>query len=601
MTLPSLVVAVPLLVAVVLAALNKVLPQRLADAVAITAALGASVMCTLLYRGALSDTLVHWFGGWIPRDGVALGIAFVIDPMGAGLATLVSVLVLAALVYSAGYFEQVGTLYHSLLLVFLGAMCGFCLSGDLFNLFVFFELMSAAAFALCGYKNEDPGPVQGALNFAVVNTIGAFLVLDGLALLYAQTGALNLAQIARMVGETGPGGLLITAFVFLTAGFLVKAAIVPFHFWLADAHSVAPTPVCVLFSGVMVELGLYAVVRLYWVIFSAPFDAHEAAFRALLIGAGVLTALLGAVMCFLQRHLKRLLAFSTVSHMGVMLIGFGLLDGDGLAGLSVYAVGHALVKASLFLGAGLLLHRYGSVDELKLHGRARGVPMLAGVFLLGALGLAGLPSFGTFLGESLMSKAAEHHGYGWLSWTTMLAAAITGAAVLRVTARVFFGWGASPEDAAHEPATDDEAPETRGGRHRLPLVMLVPTVLLALAGLFSGLTPGFSAAAHWAAERTHDRPAYVARVLEGTQVPRVPAPRPEDRRELLKALMHGGMSGAIALLLATLAVSRPRRQLRGAFLLHGLRQVHSGHVGDYVAWLTVGIAVLGLSSVLLLR
>ncbi|MFC4453874.1 complex I subunit 5 family protein [Deinococcus sonorensis] len=599
MNLPPLIVAMPLLAAILLAVFTKVLRPRVADVVAIAAALGVSVMCGFLYRQSLSSPLVHWFGGWRPRGGVAVGISFVVDPAGAGLAVLVSVLMLAALVYSARYFEKVGTLYHTLMLVFLGAMCGFCLTGDLFNLFVFFELMGAAAYALCGYKTEEPGPLQGALNFAVVNTVGAFLVLDGLALLYARTGALNLAQIAQAVGDQRPDGLLITAFVLLAAGFLVKAAAVPFHFWLADAHAVAPTPVCILFSGVMVELGLYAVVRLYWVIFSAPFAGHGEALRALLITAGLLTALLGAVMCFLQRHIKRLLAFSTVSHVGIMLIGFGLLDREALAGLIVYVAGHALVKSSLFLGAGLLLHRFGSVDELKLHGRARRVPLLAGVFVLGAFGLAGLPTFGTFLGEALMSEAAEHHDYAWLSWCSMLAAALTGAAVLRMTARVFFGWGAAPDEAARPPTTEDEQRETRNDHTRLPLVMVVPTVLLAVTGLFSGLTPGAAGAAHLAAERLHDRPAYIARVLDDQPVP---PPAPATTPALTTPLLHGLASAAAALILACLALFRPRLRLPGTVRgVAELRQVHSGHIGDYVAWLTLGVAVFGVSCAVLLR
>ena len=129
------------------------------------------------------------------------------------------------------------------MLVFLAAMAGFCLSGDLFNLFVFFELMGAAAYALTGYKVEAQGPLEGALNFAVTNSVGAFLALTGLTLLYARTGALNLAQIGRALSGHPADGLVITAFVLLTAGLLIKGAVVPFHFWLDDAHAVAPTPV----------------------------------------------------------------------------------------------------------------------------------------------------------------------------------------------------------------------------------------------------------------------------------------------------------------------------------------------------------------------
>ena len=166
----------------------------------------------------------------------------------------------------------------------MAAMCGFSYAADLFNLFVFFELMSVSAFALCGLKTLEPAPLQGAYNFAVVNTVGAFMVVIGIALLYARTGALNFAQIGRSLG-THADALVLLAFLMIAVGYMVKAAIVPFHFWLVDAHAVAPTPVCVLFSGVMVELGIYAVVRVYWTIFHGTLAMHAHELRAIFLVA----------------------------------------------------------------------------------------------------------------------------------------------------------------------------------------------------------------------------------------------------------------------------------------------------------------------------
>jgi multicomponent Na+:H+ antiporter subunit D len=172
------------------------------------------------------------------------------------------------------------------------------LDGDIFNLFVFFELMSVVAYALTGYKIEEESALEGAINFGVTNSVGALFVLLGIALLYGRAGALNMAEIGRRLAAHRLDGLVICAFTFIAAGFLVKAALLPFHFWLSDAHAVAPTPVCVLFSGVMVELGLYAVVRIYWTIFSG-IPQFAAAVHGLLLGFGVATAVIGAVMCLL--------------------------------------------------------------------------------------------------------------------------------------------------------------------------------------------------------------------------------------------------------------------------------------------------------------
>ncbi|MEA2244682.1 MAG: multicomponent Na+:H+ antiporter subunit, partial [Solirubrobacteraceae bacterium] len=320
--LVSLPVAIPLLGAAVLVGSVAVSRRRFVDAWSAACAVAVTVLCAVvLSRTGGGAVLVHWFGGWQPRHGIALGISFAVDPFGAGLALFIGFLFVMAFVFSWRYFAVVGPLFHALMLVFLAAAVGFSLTGDLFNLFVFFELLSVSAYALTAYDIEEQGPLQGTLNFAVTNSIGAALVLTGIALLYARTGALNMAQIGESLAGSGPDALIVGAFTLLVVGFLVKAAVVPFHFWLADAYAVAPTPVCLLLSAAMSELGLYALARVYWTIFSGSLGDSEEALRAVLVCAGTLTAVVGAAMCFAQRHLRRMLAFATISHVGLFLIG----------------------------------------------------------------------------------------------------------------------------------------------------------------------------------------------------------------------------------------------------------------------------------------
>ena len=222
--LPVYPVIIPLFTAALVAALTRLIPRRLSQAFAIAATLATIWIDVLLLKASAVQPIVYWFGNWRPRHGIALGVSFAVDPMGAGLATFAAVLTLAALVFSSEYFDTVGGHFDALLLGFLAAMSGFCLTGDVFNMFVFFELMSAAAFALCAYKTDDPGSLQGAFNFAVTNTIAAYFVLTGIGVLYARTGALNMAQMGRAL-STGPlDSLVLIGFVFLVCGYLVKGS-----------------------------------------------------------------------------------------------------------------------------------------------------------------------------------------------------------------------------------------------------------------------------------------------------------------------------------------------------------------------------------------
>ncbi len=595
---PPIPVALPLVAAAVLAALNRHIPRGIAFAISIATVAAAGAMAAVLLFQTGGGPLVYWFGAWVPRGHVPFGVAFVIDRAGASLVLLTSILTTAALLFSTAYFDTVGTLYHVLMLVFVGAMSGFAETGDLFNLFVFFELMGAAAYPLCGYKSEEPGPLQGALNFAVTNTIGAFLVMLGIALLYGRTGALNMAQIGRVLARDS-SALPAVALALIVAGFFVKAAILPFHFWLADAHAVAPAPVCVLLSGVMVELGLYAVARTYWTIFSGVFSTHQGEVRGLFAAFGAATALIAAVLCFAQRNFKRLLAFSTISHMGIMLLGVAQLTPLGLAGAFVYGVGHAFAKGALFLGAGILLHRKRTVDEIDLASGARRMRWTGALILTGAAALSGLPPFATFRGEILMSQSAQAIGCGWMQWVVIAAAAITAAAVVRFAGRVFLGLG----PAAEEPGTSgprlSESPDTSSGHGHVPLGMALPAfVLIGLSGL-AGCWPGMASSALAAALRFVNRPQYSAHVLDGLSFP-APAvpPLPLSPADYVR----GFALLTIALLIALAALCSTRaRKIFGDFPLFArpvcyLRNLHSGILPDYVVWTVTGAAILSATA-----
>ena len=369
-TLATLLVVGPLLAGALIAGASVIgIGSRLADPVALAVALAVTAGAVRLAIAAGDGTRVVWQGGWVPEDGQPLGVALVADRPALLMVCLVGLLTVAALTYSWQFLAGTGASYVVLVLVFLGACSGFVLAGDVFDAFVWFELMGVAAYALTGMRIEEQRSVHGALSFGIVNTVGASLSLSGVALLYARTGQLNLAAIGETLRAGPHDHLVMVSCALLLTGVLVKMALVPFHFWTADAEAVAPTPVCVLLSGAMITVGAFAVARWWWIVFDGA--VPSAAIRHALIGFGAVTAVVGAVMCASQRHLKRLLAYSTIAHSGVIACGIGLLSGPGLAAAGLYAAGHACAKGALFLVTGILLNRFETLDEHELHGRGR--------------------------------------------------------------------------------------------------------------------------------------------------------------------------------------------------------------------------------------
>jgi multicomponent Na+:H+ antiporter subunit D len=579
MTLASLAIVVPLLTAALLAGTTSLRRRRVADVAALTAAAAVTGLCVALMLRASDHAVIAWLAGWHPRNGIAVGIDLYADPLSAGLAGFAALLTVAGLTIAWHQVDTAGHLFHALVLTFLAGMVGFCLAGDLFTAFVFFELMSVSAYALAGFRVEARAPLEGSLSFAVTNSIGSLLLLFGIGLVYGRTGALNLAQIGVALQVHSPDALVAVAFALIVCGFFVKAAIVPFHFWMADAYAVAPTAICLLFAGAMSELGLYGIARVYWTAFEGALGPHADTLRAVLLILGLVTALLGGVMCAAQRHLKRLVAFATVAHMGILLCGVALLRHDALAGVAVFVVGDGLVKASLFVAIGGLEHRRGSVDEVALYGRGRDLRALGVMFAIAGLALAALPPFGPFLGRAMIEDAATKQGDGWVSPILVVASALVGGAVLRVVRTVFLGRG--PVPPRHPACREADEEESELERGRASWATVVTGSILLAGGLAWGLIPGVVDAATHAAARFTDHSGYIATVLRGAAPP---APPSRGEPPTTAAWLYGAASAGLAVALAFV-----RTVPEGP-----LRTLHSGRIGDYVAWASVGAAAVAV-------
>lgn len=583
--LPALVVAVPLAIAGLLLACSRVLPARLPDVVAIVTALAAGLCCAVMAVHALDGPLVYWFGNWAPHGGQVVGISFAVDPAGGAIGAFIGFLFAATLIFAWGYYDEVHAHFHVLMLLFMAGMIGFCLTHDLFNLFVWFEVMSIAAFALTGYALRSSA-LDGALNFTVVNTIGSYLILGGIGLIYARVGALDFGALAAGVFKMPDDPVISASFALLATGLLIKSAQVPFQFWLADAHTVAPSPVSVIFSGAMVAIGVFGLTRFTFAIFAAsPAIMHVT--HTLMLGMGAASAVIGGVMALKQRHIKRMLAFSTISHVGIMLIGLSLLDGAGLSGMLVYLVGHGLVKGALFMIAGIMLATLGGIDEIGLRGLGRGIWPAGSAMVLAGVLLGGLPVGLMDEGSASIAAAARHEGVNWAVAASIFGTVCTGGAVLRVAGRVFAGWGQVPGEEEQAPTEEEQEKADR------PLwLMLCPAVLLLILALL-GADAARVFADHAATAILHaGAPSHFANDFA--------AP------ERLPGAALPWISVGLAILVAGYSLFKQSlpRAATGLFdtmfdpALGLLEGVHSGLIGDYVAWLVVGLALFTMAFAL---
>jgi multicomponent Na+:H+ antiporter subunit D len=352
----------------------------------------------------------------------------------------------------------------------------------------------------------------------------------------------------------------------------------------------------------MVQLGLFAVARLRFVIFGQTFVHHESQLRAILMTLGILTVTVGGLMCYAEHHLKRMLAFSTISHAGIMLLALAMGNALGFAAMMTYLIAHAFIKSSLFFCCGILLHRLRAVGERSLFAKGRELPWTAVLWFLGALGLAAAPPFLTMTGEAGISKAAEDLGLSWISWVCFFGGVFTSAAVLRVGMHTFLGWGTEP--ITDEAAEVGELPETAGEDQRIFWYQYAPAAITIVVPIFLLAEPRWLAVLRDACSSFTQQPAVLHLVYTGMPVA---GHLPAWTSALFGSTIRGISAFVVAACLACTSVFRSRlsRWLRpGAFLESGvrpLRQIQSGHPGDYVLWLTIGLAFVSSATILLLR
>ena len=364
--------------------------------------------------------------------GAAFGdLTFVPDGLGVSLTAIAAVIGSLAVIFSVNYMHgdtQLGR-YYFLVLFFIGAMIGLVLSGNLLLTFFFWEITALCSYGLISFYNDDPRAVAAGIKALIITQVGGVGLLAGTLIAYTSLGSFEISDLLANAGSLPEAALGTIAFSFLIAA-AAKSAQFPFHTWLPDAME-APTPVSALIhAATMVNAGIYLLARFYPAFESVP------GWKAAVLGVGLISALVSALSALTAVDLKRVLAFSTVSQLGYMVYAIGA---GGVLASQFHLLSHAVFKALLFLAAGSVIHSVGTRDLRRMGGLGIRMPFVRNVFIVGALGLAGIPIFNGFWSKELLLESGLEHSPLWAYALMLIGAGLTAFYTFRVAWLVFFG------------------------------------------------------------------------------------------------------------------------------------------------------------------
>jgi multicomponent Na+:H+ antiporter subunit D len=438
------------------------------------------VVASMVPDVAGGSVITYKLGNWDPPWGIALAV----DGLNLLAALIISGVSVLVLLYSSVYMERETGLdqYYTLMMLVLAGMMGVTLTGDIFNLYVFFEIMCISSYALVAFR-RNPLSIEAGIKYMIISSLGTSFIILGVAFLYGLVGTLNIAHLAMEL-PLEPGSTLVVPLTFFMVGFGIKIAMVPLHMWLPDAYQAAPSSVAALFSGATTTAGVYATLRVVYMLFGA--FGIGAMFAVL----GLVTMVLGALMALVQRDLKRLLAYSGISQLGYILVGIGLgslaaVDPGnpaavhGIQGGLFHLLNNAIYKSMLFMVAGALFYRAGTLDMDKLGGLWKNMPVTGGLFAVGALAISGVPPFNGFASKWTIYVAgveAGQSGYwpGYLfTIVALITSALTLAYFLKAFNNIFLG----------------QRPNHLTGVEEAPASMIFPMMMLALLCVMFGILP----------------------------------------------------------------------------------------------------------------
>ncbi|MBN1288571.1 MAG: monovalent cation/H+ antiporter subunit D family protein [Actinobacteria bacterium] len=476
---PVLIVVVPLLFAALCPIIGLIRRSLVVWLALFGTACTSFLALSLIGRVTPGNDLSYHLGGWEPPWGIEIRI----DTFGLLMVCVISTLGILLVLYSWKYMERELpanrlSYYYTLLMLIYTAMLGFSITGDIFNMFVFMEIFAITSYALVAVTGEKRA-LRAAFKYLLMGATSSVCVLLAITFLYSVTGSLNMLDISNTLAELSPDYIRVAlaALVFFITGFSVKAALFPVHVWLPEAHSIAPSPVSALLSALVIKMGVFGIFRILFTVYGPGFANETANWKSLnevVAWAAALSILAGAAFAIAQKDLKLMIAYSSISHIGYIVLGICLLSYHGTAGGFYNVLAHAMGKASFFLVAGCFLYKKGfrRIEDLK--GLGRSMPISSGAFALASLSVIGLPPSAGFIAKwNILWGCLDSRKY-LFAGVVLLGSVLAAVYCLKVVYYLFFT-GPRMRDTRIEEA---------------PAAMYVPAALLSLGTLFFGIFSG---------------------------------------------------------------------------------------------------------------
>ncbi len=471
--LPALQVVVPLIAAPLCVILRR---GTWTWALALLVSWVSLAISVVLLGQVLDDgPLSYAFGGWEPP----WGIEYRVDALNAYVLLIVSVVGAVVLPFARrSALEEVpesqhGLFYASFLLCLTGLL-GVTITGDAFNLFVFLEISSLSSYVLISL-GHDRRALHAAFQYLILGTIGATFIVIGIGLLYMATGTLNMADLADRLPYVDDSRTVLVSFAFITVGATLKLALFPLHFWLPNAYAYAPSAVTAFLAATATKVGVYILLRFFFTVYSFDFPLKSIALQGMLMPLSVVAILVASTVAIFETNVKRMLAYSSVAQIGYMILGLSFISVTGVTAGILHIFNHALMKGGLFLALGCVFLRLGSVELDQLRGLGRRMPLTMFAFVLGGLGLIGVPLTAGFVSKWYLVLGALEGDYWLVALAVLFGSLLALVYIWRVVEVAYLQ--APPDDAEVREA---------------PLSMLIPTWVLIGASLYFGIETSLS-------------------------------------------------------------------------------------------------------------